>query len=64
MPLRRAEFLRAAARAFEAARSEKELQAAWARQVAGVYPWCAPELARALASLHARRFLALSFSLT
>jgi lysozyme len=64
MPLNRAQFLACAATAFARAQTLDDLARAWARHVAGVYPWLAPELRIKLETLHARAFLALSFVLT
>jgi hypothetical protein len=63
MPLTRAQFLAQAARAFAAARTLQELDAAWRRSVAGVYPWLCAELRAQVEQLHARRALILSFAL-
>jgi lysozyme len=64
MPLNRAQFLARAAAAFAAAETLDALARAWARHVAGVYLWLAPELREKLETLHARRILALCFALT
>jgi hypothetical protein len=63
MPLTRAQFLAEAARAFAAARTLQELETAWRRNVAGVYPWLGAELRAKVDQLHARRLLSLAFAL-
>jgi hypothetical protein len=63
MPLTRAQFLAETARAFAAAKTLQELEAAWRRSVAGVYPWLCGELRAQVDQLHARRLLSLAFAL-
>jgi hypothetical protein len=63
MALSRAQFCAQAARAFAAAKTLQELEAAWRQNAAGVHPWLCAELRAQVEQLHARRALILAFAL-